>query len=78
VNVHIQHCNERERVALEPIGLDGCPYLRLGQHELRQLMEVDFLFIPLEELFQKSFDRLVVDVGVGAEEIEGDVDSALA
>jgi len=48
VNVHVQHCDEGEWVALESIGLDSRPHLRLGQHELRQFVQVEFFFITLE------------------------------
>jgi hypothetical protein len=75
--MHIQHCQHRIRIALNPISFDGRPHGGLAQNQLGEFMQVEQIRIALEKLRKKPFEGLVVDVWVRVEEIKVNIDKTL-
>ena len=75
--MHVEHCEERVRVAFSPVAFDRRPYEWLGEDEVGEVVNRKQLCIVAEELIEKSLGREEVNVCVGIEELEINVDETL-
>ena len=73
----VERGEARVRIALATVALDGGADEGLGEDEVGEVVDGDLLGICAEELGEEAFEGEVVDVGVGVEEVEVDVDEAL-
>jgi hypothetical protein len=74
---HVHDGQKRVWIALRPIALDCCADAWFSQDEVREIRRKQCLRVCLELLDDEPFEGYVVDVGVGVEELELDVDEAL-
>jgi hypothetical protein len=74
---HVYDSQKRIRIALRPITLDCRADAWFSQNEVREIRRKHCLRICLELLDDEPFEGYVVNVGVGVEELELDVDEAL-
>lgn len=77
VDVHIEHGEERVRIALDAVGFYSGANSGLAEDEVGEVVRMQKLSIGLEELVEETFERLVVDGGVWVEEVEIDINEAL-
>ena len=73
----VERGEARVRIALAAVALDGGADEGLSEDEVGEVVDGDLLGICAEELGEEAFEGEVVDVGVGVEEVEVDVDEAL-
>jgi hypothetical protein len=77
VDGHVHDGEERIRVALGPVALDGGADAGLGKDEVGEVGRAEGLGVGLELLGDEALEGDVVDIGVRVEELEVDVDEAL-
>ena len=76
VYVHIEDCKKSIRITVDAVCFDGRAQKRLGDDELRQLVDVEIFRIGLEELGEESFYSNEVD-RCRIEEIKVYIDKAV-
>jgi hypothetical protein len=77
VDGHVHDGEERIRVALGPVALDGGADAGLGEYEVGEVGGSKRFGVGLELLDDEALEGDVVDIGVWVEELEVDVDEAL-
>lgn len=77
VQMHVEHCEKRERIAFDSIRLDGRPNSRLVQNKLCKSVNLKLVRVALEKLLQQSLDCMEIDFRIWVEEVKGYVDYAL-
>lgn len=77
MHMQIQHCEDGIRVTLSSIAFYGRPNKRLREYEVGQIVQWEYLGIGTEKLSEETLCCEVVNIGVGVEELEVDIDETL-
>lgn len=77
MHMEVQRCEEREGIALAAVAFHGGADEGLGEDEVREVVHGEDLRVRLKELGDEALEGEEVDVRVGVEKLEVDVDEAL-
>ena len=77
MDLHVKHSQTSIGIAFPTIALNSRSDEGLSEDEVCEIMDGQVLRIRTKELGKEALESEVVDVGVGVEELEVDVDEAL-